>query len=256
MEKEERLQKIIAATGLVSRRKAEALIEEGRVLVNGQVVATLGAKAVAGRDHIRVDGKLIHQPPPKIYLILNKPRQVICSMEDPKRRLKVTDLVKVKAKVYPVGRLDYNTEGLILLTNDGEFSRIASSAGTHLPKVYHVKVRSTPDEVKLDRLRQGIRLSDGRRFGKCKIVLLKEGNNSWYEVTLFEGKNREVRDLFDSIGHPVAKLRRVKIGFLTDEGLPIGHYRFLTESEVDRILRLGAKRNRPQVPRGVLSGQA
>jgi 23S rRNA pseudouridine2605 synthase len=246
MEKEERLQKIIAATGMVSRRKAETMIEQGRVLVNGRVVSKLGAKAVAGRDHIKVDGKLIRQPQEKIYILLNKPRQVICSMEDPQGRLRVSDLVRAKGKVYPVGRLDYNTEGLILLTNDGEFSRIAASAGDHLPKVYHAKVRSTPGEEKLDRLRRGVRLPDGRRFSRCKILLLKEGNNSWYEVTLSEGKNHQVRDLFDSIGHPVVKLRRVRIGFLTDARLPIGHYRFLTDEEVERVLRLDDLRSRQE----------
>ena len=238
---EERLQKIISAAGLASRRKAEQLIREGRVTVNGQVVTQLGAKADPSRDHIKVDGKLIHESRRKVYLLLNKPREVISSVADPQGRAKVTDLAGVKEKVYPVGRLDYNTEGLILLTNDGEFSSIVSAAGKHMPKVYHVKVRSAPEEAGLQRLRGGLRLKTGVQLAPCKIVPLKEGNNSWYEVTLTQGKNRQVRDMFEAIGHPVLKLRRVRIGFLTDHGLALGQYRHLSPFEVERILRLAGK---------------
>jgi 23S rRNA pseudouridine2605 synthase len=199
MEHEERLQKIIAAAGLASRRKAEELIREGKVSVNGKVVTEMGAKAIASRDHIKVDGKLIRALHEKVYILLNKPRHVICSASDPQGRIKVTDLVHTPAKVYPVGRLDYNSEGLILLTNDGEFARIVSSAGGHLPKTYLVKVQATPGENDLARLRKGIRLKDGRKLAPCKIVPLKEGNNPWFEVTLMQGKNRQIRDMFDSI---------------------------------------------------------
>jgi 23S rRNA pseudouridine2605 synthase len=237
MEHEERLQKIIAAAGLASRRKAEVLIREGRVSVNGRVVTELGVKAIASRDHIKVDGKLIRAFPEKIYILLNKPRQVICSASDPQGRIKVTDLVHAPTKIYPVGRLDYNSEGLILLTNDGEFSKIVTSAGGHLPKTYHVKVQSEPRESDLTRLRAGIRLKDGRKLAPCKILPLKEGNNPWYEVTLTQGKNRQIRDMFDSIGHSVLKLRRTRIGFLTDGRLASGQYRHLTAKEVERILR-------------------
>lgn len=152
--------------------------------------------------------------------------------------MKVTDLVGVKSKVYPVGRLDYNTEGLILLTNDGEFSKIATTAGKHMPKVYEVKARSTPTWTEIARLREGLRLKSGVRLAPCKIVLLKESVNSWYEVTLIQGKNRQIRDMFESIGHPVVKLRRTRIGFLTNHGLAVGQYRSLTPSEVERVLRL------------------
>jgi len=242
MSEGERLQKIIANAGLTSRRKAEELIIQGRVTVNGQVVTELGTRADPVSDHIKVDGKLLRKMPANRYVLLNKPRQVISSVADPVGRTKVADLVKVRERIYPVGRLDYDTEGLIFLTNDGEFAKIAGSAGEHLPKVYEVKVRSQPDEAALKRLRSGIRLKDGTRLGRCKIVRLQEGNNSWFEVTLTQGKNRQIRQMFEAVGHPVMKLRRTRIGFLTGEGLAPGEYRFLTETEVARILRMGEEK--------------
>lgn len=241
MGQEQRLQKIIATAGLASRRKAERLIQQGRVTVNGQTVTQLGTKADPERDHIKVDGKAVRDSRRKIYILLNKPRRVISSVSDPQGRAKVIDLVDIKQKIYPAGRLDYNTEGLILLTNDGRFAKIVSSAGTRLPKVYQVKVKSVPAKSSLDRLREGIRLRTGARLARCKIVALKEGSNSWLEVTLTQGKNRQIREMFESIGHPVLKLRRIRIGFLTDRGLALGKYRFLTPNEVGRILRLSPK---------------
>ncbi|MBN1570999.1 MAG: rRNA pseudouridine synthase [Acidobacteria bacterium] len=241
MDGEERLQKIISAAGLTSRRKAEELIRQGRVTINGQIVTRLGAKADLQRDHIKVDGKLVRPPSRKIYILLNKPRQVISTVSDPQGRTKVTDLVDSAQRIYPVGRLDYNTEGLILLTNDGEFSRIVTAAGKHLPKVYEVKVRSVPAALELMRLREGLRLKGGMRLAPCKIEPIKEGANSWYEVTLYQGKNRQIREMFDAIGHPVLKLRRKRIGFLTDHGLAVGQYRNLAAHEVERILRLRIK---------------
>jgi len=236
---EERLQKIIAAAGVASRRKAELLIQEGRVTVNGQVVTQLGAKADPENDSIRVDGRRIQseaaKAAKKVYLLLNKPKQVMSTVDDPEGRVKVTDLIPAYKRIFPVGRLDYNTEGLILLTNDGDFARIVSSAGKRFPKVYHVKVRSNPDAQALAALRDGIRL-DGVKLAPCKIEPIKEGANSWYEVTLTQGKNRQIRDMFEAVGHPVQKLRRVRIGFLTDRDLPVGKYRALKPAEVKRIL--------------------
>ena len=240
----ERLQKIISSSGVASRRKAELLIQQGRVTVNGQVVDRLGTRADPAKDSIRVDGKRLPVQNRKIYLLLNKPRQVICSVSDPQGRTLVKDLVKVKGKVYPVGRLDYNTEGLILLTNDGDFSKRVSSAGSHMPKVYRVKVRSKPEERELEKLRKGIRLKNGIQLASCRIVPLGGNRNGWYEVTLTQGINRQIREMFEAIGSTVLKLRRTKIGFLTDKGLPVGNYRSLTPGEVAQVFRLTDKGER------------
>ncbi len=241
MSHEERLQKIIASAGLTSRRKAELLILQGRVTVNGETVSRLGAKADPKRDHIKVDGKMIREPERKIYILLNKPKKVICSAADPEKRTKIIDLVDIKEKIYPVGRLDYNTEGLILLTNDGKFSGIVAAAGRHMPKAYEVKVRSAPEESALERLRAGIRLPGGAKLASCKIVPLGEGANNWYRVTLTQGKNRQIREMFNAIGHPVVKLRRTRIGFFNDRTLPAGHFRHLTPQEVKRVLNLAVR---------------
>ncbi len=252
MQTGERLQKIIAASGLTSRRKAELLIQQGRVTVNGNVVTQLGTRADPQQDSIRVDGKRIRVKNKKLYYLLNKPRQVISSVSDPRGRTKVTDLIRDRGKVYPVGRLDYNTEGLILLTNDGEFSLRVSRAGRHMPKVYRVKVHSKPEEKEIDRLRNGIRLKSGIQLESCRIVPLGGDRNGWFEVTLFEGRNRQIREMFELIGCPVIKLRRIKIGFLTDRGLPLGRYRALTPEEVHRIFmrtetpESGKRRDNPE----------
>jgi len=239
MEKPERLQKILAAAGIASRRQAEELIRAGRVSVNGRVVAQLGAKADASHDHIKVDGKLLGPPARKVYVLLNKPRGVISTVADMRGRVKVTDLVKVKGKLFPVGRLDCNTEGLILLTNDGEFARIVASAGDTFPKVYQVKVRGIPDEAALKRLRCGLRLPDGTQLAPCRIRMLRRDRHAWLEVTLAQGVNREIRRMFDSVGHPVSKLRRTRIGMFTEAGLPVGCSRQLTPQEVRLAFRLG-----------------
>jgi 23S rRNA pseudouridine2605 synthase len=241
MDEGERLQKIIASAGIVSRRKAEMLILEGRVTVNGRIVSRLGTRADPERDSIKVDGKRLRAAPRKLYILLNKPKQVISSVSDPRGRLTVTDLVRQKGKVYPVGRLDYNTEGLILLTNDGDFSRRVAQAGSRIPKVYRVKVRSKPEERDLDKLRNGIRLKSGVQLAPSRITELGGDRNGWYEVILAEGKNRQIREMFETVGCPVLKLRRIKIGFLTDRDLSVGQSRFLTPREVAEVLRLTEK---------------
>jgi 23S rRNA pseudouridine2605 synthase len=239
MDKEERLQKLIAASGITSRRKAETLIQEGRVTVNGQVVTQLGTKANPESDYIKVDGKLIRDTSfKKTYILLNKPRQVICTVADPQKRTTVIDMVNTNKRIFPIGRLDYNTEGLILLTDDGDFSKIMSSAGKLFSKVYHVKVQGSPDALSLRKLRNGIHLRGGVQLASCKIEPIKEGANSWYEVTLTQGKNRQIREMFEAIGHPVSKLRRVRIGFLTDKGLSLGHHRNLTPIEIERVFSI------------------
>ena len=254
MVKPERLQKIISAAGLAARRKAEDLILEGRVTVNGEVVTRLGTKADPERDSIKVDGKPVRQPRSRLYVLLNKPRHVICTLSDPQGRTRVTDLVKVRGRVYPVGRLDYDSEGLILLTNDGAFARMVGSAGNRFPKVYQVKVKPNPAEDALDRLRAGIRLKDGTRLARCRIRRQREGASTWLEVTLTQGKNRQVRQMFESVGCRVCKLRRTRLGFLTDTDLPTGSYRMLTAEEVAKAYRLGgavpAPTHAPGIDRG------
>lgn len=242
MPDQERLQKIIAASGIASRRKAEVLIKEGRVTVNGEVITRLGTQADALHDHIKVDGKLVRPPERKHYVLLNKPKGVLSTAADPLGRAKVTDYVKAKARLFPVGRLDCNTEGIILLTNDGAFSNAIADAGDAFPKVYQVKVRGIPEESALLRLRAGLRLPDGTQLAPCRIRVLRADKHAWLEVTLTEGKNREIRKMFETIRHPVSKLRRTRIGFFSAEGLPVGASRPLTSKEIARVLRLGRGR--------------
>jgi len=229
----ERLQKIIARAGIASRRKAETLIQEGAVTVNGATVRTLGTQADLEHDHIKVNGKLIRAERLEYYM-LNKPRGVLSSVKDPEGRQVVTDLVRSSARLYPAGRLDFNSEGLIVLTNDGELARRITEGGK-LAKVYQVKVKDQPEEAQLERLRKGLTI-DGVRMQASKVRLAKAGNNSWYEVELTEGKNRQLRRMFERIGHPVLKLRRVAIGKLKLGKLLPGAYRELTDEEV-RLLK-------------------
>jgi len=236
---EVRLQKLIAEAGIASRRKAEELIRMGLVTVNGQVVTKLGTKADPERDHIKVRGKLINpllRSRKKIYILLNKPKGYLSSLYDPQGRPLVTKLLPpLPGRVHPVGRLDFNTEGLLLLTNDGEFTALITSAKFRIPKVYHVKVKGIPDEKALERLRRGV-VIDGKRTAPCEIVEIERTRtNAWYAVTLYQGISRQIRKMFDLIGHSVLKLRRVAIGFLTDEGLKPGMWRYLTPEEVRRF---------------------
>ncbi len=242
---EERLQKIIAAAGIASRRKAEEMIVAGEVAVNGKVVKELGVKADPERDHIKVRGRLInaklkHQE--KIYILLNKPLGVLTSRSDPKNRPLVVDLVgPYRDKVHPVGRLDFNTEGLLLLTNDGDFTNLITGA-KQAPKVYEVKVKGKPSEYQIAMLERGVTI-DGKRTAPAVIRLIEESEtNAWYRITLHEGRNQQIRKMFDHIGHSVIKLRRVAIGFLKNERLKPGEFRFLREAEVKRFFRLGKNR--------------
>ena len=228
----ERLQKIISRAGITSRRKAEELIRGGRVKVNGRVMTTLGTQADPQHDYIRVDGKRI-QPEPFEYYALNKPRGVISSVSDRFKRFVVTQLVSSRRRLYPAGRLDFYSEGLMILTNDGELMhRITQSP--NLQKVYKVKVRGQPQLDKLDRLLQGI-LTGGDRLRASRIKLLQKGQNSWYEVVLRQGKNRQIRRMFEQIGHPVMRIRRIAIGAITLGELPPGACRKLTSREVQSL---------------------
>lgn len=234
---QERLQKILAHAGVASRRKAEEMIQAGRVSVNGHVIRELGSKADALEDVIKVDGKKLRPPPRHIYILLNKPKNVMSTSSDPEERPTVMEYVKgkIKERVYPVGRLDFGSEGLIILTNDGEFTKFMTKAGV-VPKVYHVKLAGQPMEQNLVRLRRGAYI-DNERLAPCEIELFKSGENPWYKVTLHQGRNQQIRRMFQSAGHPVEKLRRVRIGFLEDEKLKTGQWRFLTEHEVQRFKR-------------------
>jgi 23S rRNA pseudouridine2605 synthase len=234
---EERLQKILSRAGIASRRKAEQIIIEGRVTVNGRMVTELGTKADLEQDHIKVDGKLLHRPKHRVYIALNKPRDVVTTMSDPEGRRTVVDLLRgVKERVYPVGRLDYHSEGLLLLTNDGEFANRITSAATHLEKTYVVKVNGalTPDQ-ELD-FRDGIPLY-GRRTAPAKLKLIRHGDAPWYEVRLTEGRQNQIRMMFKHFGRLVEKLRRVRIGFLELDQKP-GEWRHLTPREIERFRRV------------------
>src|SRR2546421_61511 len=245
---EERLQKLIAAAGIASRRHAEELIEAGEVTVNGEVVRELGTKADPARDHIKVRGRLINpllEQRDKVYVLLYKPRGYLTALSDPEGRPLVTELVPQSlGRLHPVGRLDFNTEGLLILTNDGELTNHVTSARNHVRKVYEVKVKGVPSEEQVARLRRGVRLEDGARTAPAEIKKLDETKtNSWFEVVLHEGRNQQIRRMFDAIGHSVLKLRRVRIGPVKAEGLPVGKWRHLAPAEVAR-LRGGAKAGR------------
>jgi len=236
---EERLQKIIARAGLASRRKAEELILTGQVTVNGKVVTELGTKADPERDHIKVKGKLINprlESLEKIYILLYKPVGYLVSLSDPQKRPLVTDLLpRMKAKVYPVGRLDFQSEGLILLTNDGGFANLITSAKHEIPKTYQVKVKGIPGEKQIEMLRRGV-VIEGKRTAPAKIVEMRRTeSNAWYEVAIIEGRHHQIRNMFEKIGHSVVKLKRVAIGFLTAKGLKPGAHRHLSPAEVKRF---------------------
>ncbi|MFZ5907622.1 MAG: pseudouridine synthase [Nitrospirota bacterium] len=232
---EKRLQKILAEMGIASRRKAEELILEGRVTVNGQI-ATLGTKADAAKDHIKLDGKLLIRPEPTVYLIFHKPKGVVTTLHDPEGRPTVKDfLKKIKYRVFPVGRLDYDSEGLLLLTNDGDFAHLLLHPSKKVYKTYLVKVKGEPDEAKMQKLRKGIRLKEGIT-APARIKKLRETeNNTWFEMTIHEGKKRQIRRMFLEIKHPVLKLKRTKIGGLSLGDLGAGEYRFLTAGEIEKV---------------------
>ena len=301
----ERLQKIMAAAGVASRRKAEHMITSGLVEVNGQIVTELGSKADPERDHIRVNGKLLRGVEQHVYLLMNKPRGYVTTVSDPEGRPTVMNLLRgVRARVYPIGRLDYGSEGLLLLTNDGELAHALMQAASDVEKVYLVKVAGVPNEAGLNKLRRGLMIPEGRvktlndpragaegnarssprvkgknrsldsptesargfsssarnssknwvevarmgqgeraskkqervRTAPAKIRLLKEADNPWYEVTLIEGKNRQLRKMFEEIGHHVEKIKRVRYGPLALD-VPPGEFRRLSIGEVEKLKR-------------------
>jgi len=249
----ERLQKILSAAGIASRRTAETLIEQGRVTVNGRTVAELGTRADSGTDDIRVDGRRVKAAARRRYILLYKPRGYITTRSDPQHRPTVIDLLAkggVREYVYPVGRLDYDSEGLLLVTSDGELAAHLTHPRHGIEREYEVRVKGVPDEHDLDRLSRGISL-EGRRTAPARVVVSKiieaeSGPQALLSFVIREGRNRQVRNMCDAIGHPVARLRRVRIGPITDEHIRPGEFRDLTPAEVTSLRKSAAgATNRP-----------
>lgn len=245
----ERLQKVLARAGVASRRGAEELIRDGKVTVNGQA-AELGQRVDPATDAIKVEGRRVRPRQPRTYLLLNKPPGYITARTDPQQRPTVFDLVPPGRRkgLLAVGRLDYQSEGLLILTDDGEFAQRVAHPRYGCTKAYAVKVRGTPAPAELDKLREGIVL-EGRRTAPAAVKLRKPADgrrgikNSWWTVELSEGRTRQIREMFFRIGHPVQRLRRVAIGPLTDRGLPVGALRELQEGELDQLA--GRRPSRP-----------
>src|SRR5258706_13389117 len=244
---QQRVQKLIALAGLASRRHAEELIVAGLVTVNGKVVTELGTKADPKTDHIKVRGRLINPllgKREKIYLVLNKPKGYLTSMADPEGRPLVTELIPPSlGRLHPVGRLDFNTEGLLLLTNDGEFTNVVTAARNQIPKIYRVKVKGMPTDNAVERLRRGIAIGEDERTAPAEVRQLRSTEaNGWFEVTLHQGRNQQIRRMLDAIGHSVTKLKRTRIGLLDDRFLATGQWRTLNEIEVKRLKNTRAKK--------------
>lgn len=242
--RQERLQKILAAAGVCSRRKAEELIQAGRVQLNGKIVTELGTKADAARDHIRVDGKLLHGAERLRYYVVNKPKGYVTTASDPQGRPTVMQLIRGGERIFPVGRLDYASEGLLLMTNDGELANALTRAAAKIEKTYLVKVSGKPPAKGLDQIRAGMMIERGKpgsREGRvltvpAKIRLFRDAENPWYELVLIEGRNREIRKMFEEIGHHVEKIRRIGYGPLVLDLEP-GEARELDEAEVEKLRR-------------------
>ncbi|WP_307396641.1 pseudouridine synthase [Paenibacillus anaericanus] len=244
----ERLQKILAGAGIASRRKCEELILKGKVEVNGEVVTTLGTKADPAVDVISVEGKTIGAEK-KLYVVFNKPKGVITSASDPQGRKIVTDYLKsIPERLYPVGRLDYDTEGLLLLTNDGEFAHLLTHPKHHVPKTYIATVKGVPHGSALDKLKNGILLEDGIT-APAEVEyqdIDPEGKFSTISITIHEGKNRQVRRMFEAIQHPVTKLKRISFGELFLGNLKRGLYRYLTKEEIEGLFKQARNAGKPK----------
>lgn len=237
----ERLQKVIANSGLCSRRKAEELIKTGHVTVNGQIIREMGIQ-VSGNDSIFVDGKKIKYAD-KEYILLNKPRSVITSTKDPEGRKTVLDFIDTNKRIYPVGRLDYDTTGLVLLTNDGELMNYLTHPKNEVEKTYIAKIEGVLTKEEARALERGV-IVDGKKTARSKVVLKKinkSKNTCLVEITLHEGRNHEVKNMFSAVGHQVIRLHREKMAFLTCDGLKSGEYRYLSIHEVKK-LRTNIKR--------------
>ncbi len=247
-----RLQKLIAGTGLSSRRKAEALIAAGRVTVNGKVVTELGTKVDPERDHVKVDGKHLTAAQPFVYLMLNKPKNVMSTLDDPGGRTTVKDFLRgVSVRVFPVGRLDFDSEGLMLLTNHGDLAQALLHPRYHVPKTYLIKVKGILTDEEIARLERGVRLDDGMTGPAFVKKVKKAEQNSWLELTIREGRKHQVKRMLEAIGHVVIKLVRVRMGPLSLGNLESGEFRFLTDREANALRELVEER-REAVERGAV----
>lgn len=232
---EERLQKILAERGIASRRKAEEMILEGRVTVNG-TVASIGMKADPDRDHIKVDGRLLLRPEKKVYYIFNKPRGVVTSLSDPEERPTIKDFLRgIRERVYPVGRLDFDSEGMLILTNDGDLAHAILHPSKKVPKTYRVKIKGVISVEETERLSKGIRLERSVTAPAKVKFLRKLEQNSWIEMTIYEGKKRQIRRMLEKVGHPVVRLVRTRINGIEMGSIPPGGLRPMTPDELERI---------------------
>jgi len=247
-----RLQKILAQAGLASRRKAETWIRTGRISVNGEVVRTIGTQADPEIDRLAVDGIPIHSPEPKVYYLLNKPTGYVSTCEDDLRRPTVLDLLQpVKFRIFPVGRLDWDTEGVLLLTNDGALAQRLLHPSSQIPRTYMAKVTGIPTPETLRRLAR-LGANPGTRAPLPQTRIVRTGpQHAWVEIRLHEGRNRQVRRMCEAVGHPVKRLRRIQFAGLAAEGLPLGRYRSLTPPEILALQRLPRRaRTHPESPMG------
>jgi 23S rRNA pseudouridine2605 synthase len=237
----ERLQKIIARSGIGSRRKAEEYIRQGRVIVNGQIVTQMGTLADPAIDEITIDEIELAEPENKVYLLVHKPQGCVTSLHDPEGRKTIDQLyADIPERLYPVGRLDYDTEGLLVVTNDGMFSQLLQHPSHGIEKKYLVKVKGVPLEAALQRLRDGV-VIEGRETSRSRIRLVKKSlKSSWCEVVLHEGLNRQLKKMFEFIGYPTLRIIRTTIGPLQLGRLPVGTYRFLTKAEIEAVKECGA----------------
>ncbi len=235
---EERLQKILAHAGVASRRKAEELITAGRVSVNGKTVTELGSKADLSVDRVKVDGRILTAPKHHLYIAFNKPKNCVSTIHDPEGRQTVISFFKgLNDRIYPIGRLDYASEGLLLLTNDGDLANRLMSPASHVTKTYLAKVNGALTPEQEEEFRRGIPMH-GRRTAPAGLKMIRKTINPWYEVRLVEGRQNQIRIMFKHFGHLVEKLKRVKIGFLDLGTLKPGSYRTLTNAEVARLRKL------------------
>jgi len=247
-----RLQKFLSMAGIASRRAAEKMIAEGKVRVNGKITREMGTKVIPGRDSVAANGRPVSIKSEMVYFLFYKPRGCLTTVTDDRNRITIFHYLRnMKEKVFPVGRLDFNTEGLLIITNDGDLAHAMSHPSFKIEKTYLARVRGIPREEKLRKLEDGFILSGGKKTAPLKASLVRTtGNNAWIQFRLREGKNRQIRDMCERIGHTVSKLKRVKIGPLTCTGLKPGEYRHLSQKEKSRLKFLLAIEGRPGKRKG------